>query len=72
MAERDFFQRLRDKITKKINEEAFNSKECWEWTGCKKAPDGKYKRVTFILNGAKHTVGANRASYDSLQRKAAP
>ena len=42
--------------------DAFESKQCWEWKGGRKSPDGKYGRIKLTVDGAKTSIGAQRAA----------
>ena len=58
-----FYANLRRRIEQKSIKKALESGTCWEWFGCKKAPDNKYGRISITFMGVSQSVGAHRASY---------
>ena len=66
----EFYAKLRTRIEKNVRSKtAFDSGECWEWAGCKKAPDGKYGRTSITFMGVSQTLGAHRAAYIAYHRE---
>ena len=64
-----YYKMLRKRIKKKVKKNAFASGQCWEWTGAKRSPDGKYGRMRMRFKmGVRRTVGAHRVSYMAFNR----
>ena len=63
-----YYKMLRKRIKKKVKKNAFASGQCWEWTGARRNPDGKYGRMRVRFNGVSRTIGAHRVSYMAFNR----
>ena len=65
----DFFTTLQQRIEKHVKKDAFESGQCWESTGARKSPGGKYGRIKLTLGGARRSIGAHRAAYMAFNRE---